>query len=160
MTRNAHTTQELLPDRLLFFDGVCNLCNGLVQFIIRNDRRKRFRFAALQSDAGQRFLEAHGLAEAGLDSLVYSRKGQVLTRSTAALNVARDLGGLWPLAYALILVPRFIRDAAYDLVARKRYRWFGKREVCMVPTAALLSRFMDQSLGSGPEGSPPGMGEG
>ncbi|MEO8732854.1 MAG: DCC1-like thiol-disulfide oxidoreductase family protein [Flavobacteriales bacterium] len=114
-------TSEDLPDRLLFFDGVCNLCNGLVQFIIRHDRRKRFRFASLQSDTGQRFLNMHGLASQNFDSLVYWRKGRVLTRSTGALNVARDLPGAWPMAYAFIVVPRFIRDAVYDLVARKRY---------------------------------------
>lgn len=132
-----------MPDHLLFFDGVCNLCNGLVQFIIRHDKRARFRFAPLQSAAGQRFLRTHGLATGGFDSLVYFRKGDVLTRSTAALNVARDLGGIWAMGHAFILVPRFLRDAAYDLVARTRYRWFGKRGACMVPTAALRARFME-----------------
>lgn len=132
-----------LPEHLLFFDGVCNLCNGLVRFILRHDERGRFRFASLQGAPGQRFLHTHGLATGSLDSLVYWRKGEVLTRSTAALNVARDLGGLWSLAYAFILVPRFIRDAAYDLVARERYRWFGKRDTCMVPTAELRERFVE-----------------
>jgi len=133
-----------LPDRLLFFDGVCNLCNGLVQFIIRKDRRKIFHFASLQSKTGQRFLNAHVLLTQDLNSLVYWRKGRALTRSTAALNVARDLGGAWPMAYAFILVPRFLRDALYDLIARKRYSWFGKRETCMVPTPELRERFLDQ----------------
>lgn len=132
-----------LPEHLLFFDGVCNLCNGLVQFIIRHDRRRRFRFASLQAEAGQRFLRTRGLAGNSLDSLVYWRKDKVLTRSTAALNVARDLGGVWAVAYVFILVPRFIRDAAYDLVARKRYRWFGKRDACMVPTLELRERFLE-----------------
>ena len=136
-------TAEELPNRLLFFDGVCNLCNGLVQFIIRHDRHKRFRFASLQSETGRRFLDLHGLAAQDLDSLVYWRKGRALTRSTAALNVARDLGGIWAMGHALIIVPRFLRDAAYDLVARKRYRWFGRRETCMVPTSELRDRFLD-----------------
>ena len=132
------------PERLLFFDGVCNLCNGLVQFIIRHDKHDRFHFAPLQGSAGHRFLQAERLDPDTLDSLVYRRKGKVLTRSTAALYVARDLGGFWSIAYAFILIPRFIRDAAYDLVARERYKWFGKRENCMVPTKELLERFLDQ----------------
>lgn len=138
-----HDTGAELPDRLLFFDGVCNLCNGLVRFIIRHDRHKRFRFAALQSGTGMRFLRSHALGSGALDSLVYWRKGKVLTRSTAALNVARDLGGPWSLTYGFILVPRFIRDAVYDLVARKRYRWCGMRDACMVPTPELRERFVD-----------------
>ena len=132
-----------LPEYLLFFDGVCNLCNGLVHFIIRRDKRGRFRFASLQSEVGQRFLQTHGLAESHLDSLVYWRKGKMLTRSSAALNVASDLGGPWAFAYFFMLVPRFIRDAVYDLVARKRYRWSGKRDACMVPTSELRERFLE-----------------
>lgn len=131
------------PDHLLFFDGVCNLCNGLVRFIIRHDRHKRFRFAALQSETGILFLRAHELSSSSLDSLAYWRKGKVLTRSTAALNVARDLGGPWSLAYGFILVPRPIRDAVYDLVARRRYRWCGMRDACMVPTPEIRERFVE-----------------
>ena len=143
MNPEGGSSRGELPDHLLFFDGVCNLCNGLVRFIIRHDERERFRFASLQGLPGQRFLQTHGLASGSLDSLVYWRKGKVLTRSSAALNVARDLGGLWSLAYGLIVVPRFIRDAVYDLVARKRYRWFGKRDACMVPTPELRERFVE-----------------
>ncbi len=135
-------TSEDLPDRLLFFDGVCNLCNGLVQFIIRHDRRKRLHFATLQSEVGIRFLSAHGLATADIGTSVYWRNGEALTRSTAALNVARDVGGVWALAFGLMIVPRFIRDAVYYLVARKRYRWFGKRDTCMLPSPELRARFL------------------
>lgn len=142
MASPPHAMRADLPDRLLFFDGVCNLCNSLVRFIIRHDRRKRFRFSPLRSEMGQHFLQEHGLATQHFDSLVYWRKGNVLTRSTAALNVARDLGGAWPLAYGFIIVPRFIRDVMYDLIASKRYRWFGKRETCMVPTPELRERFL------------------
>ena len=129
-----------LPDHLLLFDGTCNLCNGLVQFIIRHDRRKRFRFAALQSPAAQTILAGSGLEQA--DTLVYMHGGRLLVRSTATLNVARRLSGAWPLAYGLIVVPRFLRDAVYGLVARRRYRWFGRRAACMVPGPDLRSRFL------------------
>lgn len=142
MTPGEGGSSGVLPDHLLLFDGVCNLCNGLVQFIIRHDRDGRFRFASLQGTTGQQFLRTHGLDRASLDSLVYWRKGKVLIRSTAALNVARDLGGVWAAAHVFILVPRFIRDAAYDLVARKRYRWFGKQGTCMVPAPELRERFL------------------
>ena len=142
MSVPLHDLKAELPDHLLLFDGVCNLCNGLVRFIIRHDRRKRFSFAPLQSVAGQLVLQQHDLATSDFNTLVYFRKGDMLTRSTAALNVARDLGGGWPLAYAFIVVPRFIRDAVYDLISRKRFRWFGKRDSCMVPTPELHSRFL------------------
>lgn len=131
-----------LPEHLLLFDGVCNLCNGLVGFIIRHDGRKRFHFAPLQSVAGQNVLQRHDLVTSDFHTLVYFRKGVLLTRSTAALNVARDLGGTWMIAYTFILVPRFLRDAVYDLISRRRFRWFGKRDSCMVPTPELRSRFL------------------
>lgn len=142
MSKDAGRLQVKPPEHLLLFDGVCNLCNGLVQFIIRHDRRKRFTFAPLQSAAGQRILSQLGAGPAPFDSLVYRRRGRILLCSTAALNVARDLGGAWSLAYALIILPRFLRDAAYDLVARRRYRWFGRRATCMLPEAKVLERFL------------------
>ncbi len=142
MPSPLHDSRAELPDHLLLFDGVCNLCNGLVRFIIRHDRRKRFHFAPLQSDAGQAVLQRHDLATSNFDTLVYFRKGVVLTRSTAALNVARDLRGAWGMAYAFILVPPSLRDAVYDLISRKRFNWFGKRDSCMVPTPELGSRFL------------------
>lgn len=135
------TTDPTFPDRLLFFDGVCNLCNGLVRFILQHERRPILHFAALQSEAGQRFLHEH--PEAGqVDSLIYWRKGRVLLRSTAALHVARDMGGPWQMAFTLMIIPRIIRDPIYDLIAHKRYRWFGKRDDCMVPQPEQLGRFL------------------
>lgn len=131
-----------LPDHLLLFDGGCNLCNGLVQFIIRHDRKRRFRFAALRSMAAQAVLSSHGRPPQALTSLVYCRKGRVFVRSDAALHAARDLGGACQLAFIFILVPRFLRDAVYDLVARNRYRWFGRRGQCIVATAELQDRFL------------------
>ena len=128
---------------VLLFDGVCNLCNGAVAFVIRRDRRARFRFAPLQSPAADALLASHGVARDGLpDSFVLVEDGRVHLRSTAALRVARGLRFPWPLLAAFLLVPRCLRDPAYDLVARNRYRWFGRRDECMVPTAELQARFL------------------
>jgi predicted DCC family thiol-disulfide oxidoreductase YuxK len=126
---------------VLLFDGVCTLCNGFVQFVIERDPAARFQFAALQSDAAVRLL---GVAPPPLpDSLVLIEDGRLFTRSTAALRVARGLRFPWPLAYVFVAVPRPVRDWVYDAVARNRYRWFGRRDVCMVPTPELRSRFLN-----------------
>ncbi len=139
---NNHITDSGLPARLVLFDGVCNLCNASVQFVIRHDGEGRFRFAALQSGAGQKVLQLHGLSGETFDSFVYLRGGMLYQRSTAALYLLRDLGGWWALLYAFIIVPRPLRDAIYDLVAKYRYKWFGRNESCMVPTAELKGRFL------------------
>ena len=133
---------------IILFDGVCNLCNGFVQFIIRHDQRGSFRFAALQSTAGQAVLAAHGIANSAADALlgpesvVLLLNGQVYTHSTAVLRIAGELGGVWRLAAAGWLLPRAWRDALYRWVGRNRYRWFGRRESCMVPTTELRGRFL------------------
>ena len=131
-----------MTNDLLLFDGVCNLCNGVVQFVIRHDRVGRFRFAALQSAAGQATLRRFGLPTQEFDSFVYVKDGQCYTESTAALHVARDMGGGWQLLYGLMVFPRFVRDAVYRWVARNRYRFFGKRDACMIPTPELKARFL------------------
>jgi predicted DCC family thiol-disulfide oxidoreductase YuxK len=128
---------------LILFDGVCNLCNGFVQFVIAHDRRGRFQFAALQSTAGQRTLAEHGATPPLPDSVVLLEDGRLFTRSTAALRIARHLTFPWSLAGLLVMVPRPIRDWIYDCVARRRYQWFGRRDRCMIPTPALRSRFIE-----------------
>ncbi len=127
---------------MILFDGVCNLCNGLVQFVIARDPARRFRFASLQSDVAQRRLEGAGIAADVPDSIVLLEEGRLFTRSTAALRIARRLRFPWSLAFALIVVPRPLRDWVYSLVARNRYRWFGRRETCMIPTPELEERFL------------------
>lgn len=127
---------------LVLFDGVCNLCNASVQFILKRDRRAWFRFASLQSDAGQQVLREQGLATDELDTMILVEDRAVYTRSTAALRIVRRLGGLWPLLYAFIVVPRVIRDFFYRIVAKNRYRWFGRRDQCMVPNEEIRSRFV------------------
>lgn len=132
-----------MNSNVLLFDGVCNLCNGVVQFVIRHDAAGRFRFAALQSDAGQTLLRQFGLSTTQFDSFVYVKDGQFYTESTAALHVARDMGGAMSLLWGLMIFPRFIRDAVYRWVARNRYRFFGRQESCMIPTPELKSRFLN-----------------
>jgi predicted DCC family thiol-disulfide oxidoreductase YuxK len=127
---------------IILFDGVCNLCNGFVQFVIRRDPSARFRFAALQSDAAAALLRQAGVSTPLPDSVVLVAGGRVHVRSAAVLRVARGLRFPWPLAYAGILVPPVIRDRLYDVVAARRYRWFGRRETCMVPTPDLATRFL------------------
>lgn len=127
---------------VILFDGVCNLCSGVVQFVIRHDRAGQFRFAALQSETGQALLRQFGLSTRQFDSFVYIKDGQAATESTAALQVARDLGGGWPLLYGLVVIPRFIRDAVYRWVARNRYRLFGKRATCLLPAPERQVRFV------------------
>ena len=110
---------------LVLFDGVCNLCNGVVQFVIARDPHGRFQFGTLQSASARRVLDLHDVPRPLPDSLVLIDDGRVYTRSTASLRVARRLTWPWPLAYAAIAVPRPLRDAVYDRVAGRRYRWFG-----------------------------------
>jgi predicted DCC family thiol-disulfide oxidoreductase YuxK len=137
------------PDRpssehaTVLFDGVCNLCNGAVNFIIDRDPSGYFRFAPLQSDVAERLLAETDAADATLDTIVLVEDGTAYVRSTAALRIARRLSGPWPLFYAFLAVPRPLRDAVYDWVAAHRYRWFGRREQCRVPTPDLKARFLD-----------------
>jgi len=128
---------------VIFFDGVCNLCNSSVQFIIRHDPKERFRFAALQSDAGKKAVAALSTQQHQLpDSIILLQNGKYYTKSTAALLIARQLSGLLPLLYAGIVLPSFIRDSIYNVVAKNRYKWFGKQNECMMPTATLKQRFL------------------
>lgn len=128
---------------IILFDGVCNLCEGSVRFIIQRDPDAVFRFAALQSKAGTRLLQAYHLDAAMLDSVVVIESGKLYTHSTAALRICRHLSGLWPLLYGFMIVPRVLRDGVYRWVARNRYRWFGKKEACLMPTPDIQARFLE-----------------
>lgn len=131
-------------EHVILFDGVCHLCKGAVKFIIKRDPAGRFRFASLQSEAGSRLLQAAGAHEESLDSVVLIENGSYYIRSAAALRIARGLRYPWPLLYALIVVPKGLRDAVYQFIARHRYRWFGKDETCLVPTRELRERFLEE----------------
>ena len=128
---------------LILFDGVCNLCSGFVQFVIARDRGTHFQFGALQSESARRVLDQYDAPDPLPDAIVLVEDGKVYTGSTAALRIARRLTFPWPLAIVLFAVPRPLRDWFYAVVARHRYRWFGRRDHCMVPTPALRSRFID-----------------
>ena len=128
---------------VILFDGVCNLCNSAVQYVIRHDPKSKFRFASLQSDAGKQLLRQFDLPENDINSFVLIQKDKAFTRSRAALTVAKQLKGPISLLYGFIIVPSFIRDVVYDLVAKKRYYWFGKKDSCMVPDPSLNSRFIN-----------------
>lgn len=128
-------------DRIIFFDGVCNLCNGAVQFVIEWDIKNYFKFAALQSDFSKNKLAPFKLNVKQGDSFVLLENGKVYEQSTAALRVAKKLKGLWPALYVFIIVPPFIRDWIYKFIARNRYKWFGKQESCWVPTPELKNKF-------------------
>jgi predicted DCC family thiol-disulfide oxidoreductase YuxK len=127
---------------IILFDGVCNLCNSSVQFIIRHDPKSTFRFAALQSDTGKKYMNEFGIAPDMLSSVILIGDGKAYQKSRAALEIARNLSGGWPAFYVFMAVPSFLRDWVYDYVSRNRYRMFGKREECMIPTPDLKSRFI------------------
>ena len=129
-------------ERILFFDGVCNLCNGTVQWVIRHDPQERVQFAALQSETAKVKLGAFAIDLEKLESLVLLEDGLVYTHSDAVLRLVRVLGAPWSWLSFFVFVPKFIRDSVYKFVAKNRYVWFGKVESCMMPTPELKKRFL------------------
>ncbi|WP_258098109.1 thiol-disulfide oxidoreductase DCC family protein [Marinoscillum pacificum] len=127
---------------VVLFDGVCNLCNSSVNFVIDRDRGF-FQFASLQSEAAKALLEPTSINPERLDSIVLVEDGKVYHKSTAALKIASKLSGLWPLLSVFRILPVGFRDFFYDLIARNRYRWFGKQDACRIPTPELKDRFLD-----------------
>ena len=127
---------------VVLFDGVCNLCNGWVKFVVRRDPAQRFRFASLQSAFAADVLAKHALPGGYLGSMLVLDKGVLYTQSDGVLRVLRGLPMPWPLLGALAIVPRPLRNVVYDWVARNRYRWFGKQESCMLPSASDALRFL------------------
>jgi predicted DCC family thiol-disulfide oxidoreductase YuxK len=129
---------------VILFDGVCNLCQGSVQFVLKHDTKQQFLYASLQSAIATELISAFQCTPSRTDSFVLIENGTMYTRSTAALRVCRRLNGGLPLLYSLMIIPAFIRDAVYDLVARNRYKWFGTSKECWLPTPELSARFLDQ----------------
>jgi predicted DCC family thiol-disulfide oxidoreductase YuxK len=129
-------------NQLIVFDGMCNLCNGTVQFIIRRDREKKFSFTPNQSGSGQEILKQHGFPAMKPSSVVYIKNGTFFHKSKAVIEILRDLGCCRNLFYVLIIIPLVMRDAIYNIIAKNRYGLFGKRENCMVPAPDLMDRFL------------------
>jgi predicted DCC family thiol-disulfide oxidoreductase YuxK len=127
---------------VVLFDGVCNFCNGAVNFVINRDRDGFFKFAALQSEAGEELLNKYGIDKVETDSVVLIEDDRAYLHSSAALRIVRKLPGLWPILYAFIIVPKSIRDWVYRLFAKHRYRLFGRQDQCMIPTPEIRARFL------------------
>jgi predicted DCC family thiol-disulfide oxidoreductase YuxK len=131
-----------VPAKIILFDGVCNFCNWSVQFVMKRDSARQFYFASLQSDTGQALLERYGLKDAGIDSVVLIDTDKAYIKSRAALRIARGLDGWVKLLSIFRLVPTFLSDIVYDFVAANRYRWFGKRQHCMIPDKSQRAQFL------------------
>lgn len=135
----------MIPEnkKVILFDGVCNLCNGSVVFIIKRDHKDVFRFAAIQSEIGQKLIEKYQIDISKVDSILLLDSNSYDVKSTAALKIARQLKGGYPLLYGFIILPAFFRNWVYDIIARYRYNWFGKKESCMIPTPELKEKFIE-----------------
>jgi len=132
-----------MEKKIILFDGVCNLCNKAVTYIIDHDPKDQFRFAALQSEVGKALLEKHDIDPAAVDSIVLISEDKAFIKAGAALRIAKHLSGLLPALYVFVVLPAFITNSVYDIIARNRYDWFGKKDNCMIPTADLKSKFLD-----------------
>ncbi|WP_405171947.1 thiol-disulfide oxidoreductase DCC family protein [Paenibacillus sp. FSL H8-0280] len=140
MTANQTDVHQGHP--IVLVDGVCHFCQGLTKWIIKNDPEGKYHFASLQSDVAKELLAKGNLSTDSMDTFVLIENGKYYTRSTAALRLAKGLKFPYPLLYVFIIVPKFIRNAVYNWVARNRYRWFGKDEACMLPTPEIKDRFL------------------
>lgn len=127
---------------IILFDGVCNLCNNAVDFVIRRDKKNFFKFGALQDSSTKSILKEYEVNQDYTDSIILIRGNLIFYKSKAALEIAKNLGGLWPLFYVFNVVPSFILDPVYDLIARNRYNWFGKKETCRLPTQEEKQKFL------------------
>lgn len=137
--------QDSLPQnkKIILFDGVCNLCNSTVQFIIKNDKKDIFRFVALQSELGKEICEYIGIDQNKIDSIVlYNPSVAYYYKSSAVLEIASDLGGTYSLLTAFKILPEKLRNFIYDYIAKNRYKWYGKKESCMIPTPELKTKFL------------------
>lgn len=132
-----------LPNKLIIFDGVCNLCNASTNFIIQRDPNALFTFTPVQSDTGIRLLSDLGIDPSDPSTFVLIQNGEVFLKSDAALEIAKHLTGAWPILSYLRFIPNIIRDSIYNLIAKNRYKIMGKRNSCMIPTAEIKARFID-----------------
>lgn len=133
----------MAEEKIILFDGICNLCSGMVNFTIKRDPQAKFKFASLQSDAGQALLKKFELPLDDFNSFVYIVGNKYFRKSSAGLRVFKELNGLWRCLFIFIIVPPFIRDLVYNLISKNRYRMFGKKETCMMPTPDVMKRFLE-----------------
>lgn len=129
---------------IIFFDGVCNLCNASIDFIIQRDKKDRFLVGALQDEWSKKVLSKYGVKRDYLDSLVLLENQEIFYKSTAALKIAKSLSGLWPVFYPLIVLPQEFRNVIYDWIATNRYRWFGKKSTCRLPSPEEKVKFLSE----------------
>jgi len=129
--------------KLILFDGVCNFCNFWVDFIIKRDRKHQFQFGTLQGNTAKEMIAGYGIAISKTDSVILVDNKKIYTHSSAAIRICKYLDGGWKLFYGLVIIPKFLRDPIYKWIARNRYKWFGKKESCRIPTAAERSRFIE-----------------
>ncbi len=129
-------------NKIILFDGVCNFCNNSINFIIDHDKSATFQFASLQSEIGIQLLKRHKIDSTNTDSIVLISNNQAYLKSTAALLIAKQLDGIWKLLSVFLIIPQFIRDNVYELIAKNRYKWFGKLEACRMPTPPMRTRFL------------------
>jgi predicted DCC family thiol-disulfide oxidoreductase YuxK len=129
-------------DHIVLFDGVCNLCNRSVQFVIKHDKHKLYKFASLQSEAGRQLLIKGGLDPNSINSIILIYKGKYYNRSTAALKLLTSLNWHWKFFNVFLLIPTSFRDYIYNTIAKNRYRWFGKRKECYLPNLSIIDRFL------------------
>lgn len=127
---------------IILFDGVCNFCDGAVNFVIKRDKKNKLKFAPLQTAAAKQLMVDYNLPDT-MESFILIVNGQAYSKSTAALKVCRYLTGLWPICYGLIVVPKVIRDGVYNWIAKNRYKWFGQKDTCMMPTPAIREKFLN-----------------
>lgn len=128
---------------LILFDGVCNFCNYWVTFAIKRDRKNKLKFTPLQGETAKQLLPQYHINPTSLSSVIFINNGKVYTQSSAAIQICKELDGGWKLFFGLIIIPKFFRDFLYNIIARNRYKWFGKKESCMIPTPELKERFLD-----------------
>lgn len=141
MSSHSFQKDEAFSPPVVLFDGVCKLCNGSVNFILRSDRKGRLKLAPLQSEYGRAILKKHGKYSDPLDSMMLLEGERLTVKSTAVICISKYLGGAWPLCMIFLTIPRFARDFIYDIVAKNRYRWFGKYDTCRLPDPEFEGRF-------------------
>ena len=132
-----------MHESVVFFDGVCNLCNGTVQFLLKIDKHQRLQFGSLQGETAKRILLTYQISPEKLSSIIFIHQNKVYTESTAVLEICKVIGGAWRLLYIFKVIPAFIRNGIYKRIARNRYQWFGKRSSCKIPTLSERGRFLN-----------------